>query len=67
MRVVGGEVQPVQVVLESTTNSRAIQRMIKHCGEQAGFMMSVDVLDARKLRIIARERLQVRRTRRAGA
>lgn len=39
--------------LESTTNSRAIARMIRDAATHSGINMIVDVLDARKLRIIA--------------
>lgn len=53
MRVVGGEVQPVRVVLESTTNSRAVQRLMQRIWEPLAERIQVDVLDARKLRIIA--------------
>jgi len=45
--------EPIQVVLESTTNSRAIQRLLKQYGEQAGIDLTAEVLDARKIRIIA--------------
>jgi len=54
LRATGGEVQPVRFVLESTTNSRAIQRLLRQAGEQAGYpAIQADVLDARRLRIIA--------------
>ncbi len=45
--------EPVRMVLESTTNSRGMQRMLMRYGEEAGLDLTVDVLDARKLRIIA--------------
>jgi len=45
--------QPMRVVLESTTNSRAIQRMMLEYGKQAGVEVQAQVLDARKLRVIA--------------
>lgn len=48
----GGD-QPLKVVLESTTNSRAIQRMMLEYGKGAGIAVSAQVLDARKLRVIA--------------
>lgn len=44
---------PVRAVLESTTNSRAIQRMLTHYGDGAGIDLTAEVLDARKLRVIA--------------
>lgn len=47
------EDQPMIVSLESTTNSRAITRLLEQYGEQAGIDMTAQVLDARKLRIIA--------------
>jgi hypothetical protein len=48
----GGD-QPLKVVLESTTNSRAIQRMMLDYGKGAGVEVQAQVLDARKLRVIA--------------
>jgi transposase len=48
----GGD-QPLRVVLESTTNSRAIQRMMFEYGKGAGVEVAAQVLDARKLRVIA--------------
>ena len=45
--------EPVQAVLESTTNSRAIQRMLMEYGEAAGIDLTAEVLHARKIRIIA--------------
>ena len=47
------EGEAMRVCLESTTNSRAMQRMLLDCGRYMGVDMTVDVLDARKLRIIA--------------
>lgn len=43
----------VRVVLESTTNSRAIQQLLLEYGREAGLDLTAEVLDARKLRIIA--------------
>jgi transposase len=45
--------QSARVVLESTTNSRAIHRLMLEYGKQAGVEVQADVLDARKLRVIA--------------
>jgi len=45
--------EPVRTVLESTTNSRAIQRMLTEYGGAAGIDLTAEVLDARKIRIIA--------------
>lgn len=45
--------KPVRVVLESTTNSRGMARMLGAYGRQADMNMTVDVLDSRKLRVIA--------------
>ena len=53
LAAVGGRLQPMRVVLENTTNSRAIQQMVCRAGQEAGFDTTADVLDARKLRIIA--------------
>ena len=39
--------------LESTTNSRAIARMIRDAATHSDIELAVEVLDARKLRIIA--------------
>lgn len=50
---VGGCQQPLRAVLESTTNSRAIQHLIRQVGQEAGFDTTADVLNARKVRIIA--------------
>jgi transposase len=47
------EDRAMRVVLESTTNSRAIHRMMGEYGRQAGIDLRADVLDARKLRVIA--------------
>lgn len=43
----------VRVVLESTTNSRAIHRLISVYGREAKLDLRAEVLDARKLRVIA--------------
>jgi transposase len=43
----------VRVVLESTTNSRAVQRLLTQYGASAGMDLTAEVLDARKIRIIA--------------
>lgn len=45
--------EPIRAVLESTTNSRAIQRMLTEYGREAGIDLTAEVLDARKIRIIA--------------
>ena len=45
--------EPVRVVLETTTNSRAMSRLCQRYGSAAGFALTVDVLDARRLRVIA--------------
>jgi len=50
MSEVGGEVQPVRFVLESTTNSRPVQSRRAGIGFDD---VAADVLNARKLRIIA--------------
>ena len=49
----GGGDQAARVVLESTTNSRAIHRLMLEYGKQAGVELQAQVLNARKLRIIA--------------
>jgi transposase len=48
-----GDFEPMRVVLESTTNSRAIHRLLQEYGRQAGIDLRAEVLDARKLRVIA--------------
>ena len=53
LEVVEGELHPVRVVLESTTNSRAMQRLMRQAWQPRAQTVQVDVLDARKLRIIA--------------
>lgn len=45
--------EPVRTVLECTTNSRAIQRMLMEYGRAAGIDLTAEVLHARKIRIIA--------------
>lgn len=45
--------EAMRVVLEATTNSRAIQRMLLQYGREAGIDLTAAVLDARKLRVIA--------------
>ena len=45
--------EAIHAVLESTTNSRAIQRMLTQYGKAAGIDLTAEVLDARKIRIIA--------------
>jgi transposase len=45
--------EPLHVVLESTTNSRGMARMLATYGREAGIDLTVDVLDARRLRVIA--------------
>ena len=42
-----------RVCLESTTNSRAVRQLVLRCGQDVGADVTVDVLHARKLRIIA--------------
>lgn len=54
IREVSGEVQPLRFVLESTTNSRPVQRLLRQAATAVGFEeVAADVLNARKLRIIA--------------
>ena len=50
-----GSIRPegFHVVIESTTNSRAIARMWQEYGRQAGVAVQADVVNARKVRIIA--------------
>lgn len=45
--------QPMTVSLESTTNSRSMHQLLEQYGEQAGVDLTAQVLDARKLRVIA--------------
>lgn len=45
--------EPVRVVMEATTNSRAIRQLLDQYGREAGMDLTVDVLDPRKLRVIA--------------
>lgn len=45
--------QPMHVVLESTTNSRAMTRLLGDYARDAGVAMTTQVLDARRLRVIA--------------
>jgi len=43
----------IRVVMESTTNARAIQRLLTQYGREAGIDLTAEVLHARKLRVIA--------------
>ena len=45
--------QPMRVSLENTTNARAMHRLLSEYGAAAGIDLTAQVLDARKLRIIA--------------
>ncbi len=45
--------ESIRVVMESTGNSRAIQRLLTQFGREAGIDLTVEVLHARKLRVIA--------------
>lgn len=47
------EGEPMAVSLESTTNSRAIAMLLERYGREADVDLTVRVLDARKLRVIA--------------
>ncbi len=47
------EGQPMEVSLENTTNARAIHRLLASYGDRASMDLTAQVLDARKLRIIA--------------
>lgn len=47
------EGEEVRACLESTTNSRAVRDLVLRCGQKLGAKMTAEVLDARKLRIIA--------------
>lgn len=50
---IGGEVQPVRAVLEASTNARAGQRLMIDSGAAAGLSVQADVVDPRKIRLIA--------------
>jgi transposase len=45
--------EPVRAVLESTTNSRPMALLLERYGQEAGIDLTAQVLDARKLAIIA--------------
>jgi len=45
--------QPMVASLESTTNSRAVHRLLERYGQEAGIDLTAAVLDARRLRVIA--------------
>lgn len=47
------EEEPIRVVLESTTNSRAMHGLLHRYAKEAKVDLSAQVLDARKLRVIA--------------
>lgn len=45
--------QPVRAVLESTTNSRAVAGLLGRYGREQGLDLTAEVLDPRRLRVIA--------------
>lgn len=45
--------EPVRASLEATTNSRAVALLLERYGQEAGIDLTAQVLDARKLRVIA--------------
>lgn len=45
--------EPVRLVMENTTNSRAMHALVQQYGHGAGLELTAQVLNARKLRIIA--------------
>lgn len=45
--------EQIRVVMESTTNARAVQRLLGQYGCEAGIDLTAEVLHARKLRVIA--------------
>jgi transposase len=45
--------EAMRMVMESTTNSRAMRNLLLEYGRASGIDLTVDVLDARKLRVIA--------------
>ena len=47
------EGEPMRAVMESTTNSRAVHRLLSGYAAAAGVELRAEVLDARKLRVIA--------------
>jgi transposase len=49
----GGEVQPIRVVLEATTNARAARRLVVQTAESLGLPITAHVVDPRKIRLIA--------------
>lgn len=53
LRAVGGEVQPIRVVLEATTNSRAGRQLMIDSAAEFGLPITVDVVNPRKVRLIA--------------
>lgn len=48
-----GAGEPIRVVLENTANSRAMKLLLERYGREAGVDLKAQVLDARKLRVIA--------------
>src|SRR5947208_122344 len=44
---------PVRAVLESTTNARAVALLLRRYGQGQGLDLTVEVLDARQVRVIA--------------
>ena len=50
---VGGEEQPIRVVLEATTNSRAGRQLMIDTAAEFGLTIQADVVNPRKVRLIA--------------
>jgi transposase len=53
MNKLGGEIQPIRVVLEATTNARAGQQLVTRTARAADLPIQADVVDPRKIRLIA--------------
>lgn len=47
------ESEPMRVVMENTGNSRAMVHLLRRYAQDAGVALSAEILDARKLRVIA--------------
>jgi transposase len=52
-QVLGQFAGPMRVCLENTTNSRAIKHLLERLGSEAGIDLSAQVLNSRKLQVIA--------------
>jgi transposase len=49
----GGEIEPVRLILEATTNTRGMVSLLQRTAQRAGIPLQTDVVNPRKIRLIA--------------